>query len=104
MTETCSRWTGSTTGWDNSRGYIGLSNTTFGTLTAGRQNAFSNDLASQYDPFGGSYALSALGNSSTFVAGTGDTEMVKYHGSPQGLCARTRFSARTENIANGDMG
>jgi anaerobic selenocysteine-containing dehydrogenase len=27
-----------------------------------------------------------------------------YKGSPQGLFARTRFSARTENVANGDMG
>jgi len=67
------------TGWDNSRGYVGLSNTTFGTLTAGRQNSLSNDLATQYDPFGGSYAFSALGNSSTFVAGTGDTELSQYN-------------------------
>ena len=65
--------------WDNSRGYVGVSNTTVGTLTFGRQNAFSNDLASQYDPFGGSYAFSALGNSSTFVAGTGDTELSQYN-------------------------
>ena len=65
--------------WDNSRAYAGLSNATFGVLTFGRQNAFSNDLAAQYDPFGGSYAFSALGNSSTFVAGTGDTEMSQYN-------------------------
>jgi predicted porin len=67
------------TGWDNSRGYIGLSNATFGTLTVGRQNTLSNDLAVAYDPFGGSYAFSLLGNSSTFVAGTGDTELSQYN-------------------------
>ncbi len=67
------------TGWDNSRGYIGLSNATFGTLTIGRQNTLSNDLAVAYDPFGGSYAFSLLGNSSTFVAGTGDTELSQYN-------------------------
>jgi predicted porin len=40
--------------WDNARAYVGVSNTTFGALTAGRQYAFSNDLASAYDPTGGS--------------------------------------------------
>ena len=70
---------GRSTGWDNSRGFVGLSNATFGTLTVGRQSSFSNDLAAQYDPFGGSYAFSALGNSSTFVAGTGDTELSHYN-------------------------
>jgi predicted porin len=67
------------TGWDNSRGYIGVTNATYGALTVGRQNSLSNDLAVQYDPFGGSYAFSALGNSSTFVAGTGDTELSQYN-------------------------
>jgi len=67
------------TGWDNSRGYVGLSNATFGTLTVGRQSAFSNEIAGQYDPFGGSYAFSALGNSSTFVAGAGDTELSHFN-------------------------
>jgi predicted porin len=70
---------GRSTGWDNSRGYVGLSNRTFGTLTVGRQGTFSNELSGQYDPFGGSYAFSALGNSSTFVAGTGDTELSHYN-------------------------
>jgi predicted porin len=66
-------------GWDNSRGFVGLSNATFGTLTVGRQTAFSNDLVAQYDPMGGGYAFSLLGNSSTFVAGTGDTELSHYN-------------------------
>jgi predicted porin len=66
------------TGWDNTRGYVGLSNATFGTLTVGRQASFSNDLVPTYDAFGTSYAFSAIGNSSTFVAGTGDTELSRY--------------------------
>jgi predicted porin len=70
---------GRSTGWDNSRGYIGLSNTTLGTLTFGRQTTFTNDLAAQYDPFGGSFAFSLLGNSSTFVAGAGDTELSHFN-------------------------
>ena len=65
--------------WDNTRAYAGLSNKTFGTLTAGRQYAFSNDLASNYDPMGGAYAFSLIGNSSTPVGGLGDTEMARYN-------------------------
>ncbi len=70
---------GRSTGFDNSRGYVGVRNATLGTLTFGRQSSFSNDLAIQYDPFGGSYAFSALGNSSTFVAGAGDTELSHFN-------------------------
>ncbi len=81
------------TGWDNSRGYVGLSNATFGTLTVGRQNAFSNDLATQYDPFGGSYAFSVLGNSSTFVAGAGDTELSQFNMSVKYQLTYDRFRA-----------
>ena len=82
---------GRSTGWDNSRGYVGLSNATFGTLTVGRQTSFSNELAAQYDPFGGSYAFSALGNSSTFVAGTGDTELSHYNMSVKYQLTYDRF-------------
>ncbi|THD45151.1 MAG: porin [Bradyrhizobium sp.] len=64
---------------DNTRAYIGLSNPTFGALTFGRQYAFSNDLVGGYDPFGGSYAFSLIGNSSTPVAGAGDTETARYN-------------------------
>jgi predicted porin len=79
------------TGWNNSRSYIGLSHAKFGTLTVGRQNSLSNDLATQYDSFGGSYAFSALGNSSTFVAGTGDTELSQYNTSLKYLVTYDRF-------------
>ncbi|HEY1779776.1 MAG TPA: hypothetical protein VGG79_04975 [Roseiarcus sp.] len=58
---------------DNSVGYIGLSNQTFGTLTVGRVTSLTLDGAIAYDPMGGSYAFSALGYSGSY-AGFGDTE------------------------------
>jgi predicted porin len=67
------------TGWDNSRAYVGVSNATYGALTFGRQNSLSTDLVAQYDPLGASYAFSPLGFSSTLVAGTGDTELSQYN-------------------------
>jgi predicted porin len=67
------------TGFDNSRGYVGLSNKALGVLTLGRQGSLSYDVTNQYDPFAGSYAFSALGFSSTFAAGTGDTETSHYN-------------------------
>ena len=63
--------------WDNTRGFVGVSNSTFGTLTVGRQYALSNDLVTSYDPMGGAYAFSLIGNS--YVAGTGDTEVARYN-------------------------
>ncbi len=65
--------------WDNTRGYVGVSNKTFGTLTAGRETTFSNDAAFAYDPMGGSYAFSLIGNSSTYLSGVGDTETSRYN-------------------------
>jgi predicted porin len=89
------------TGWDNSRGYVGLTNATYGALTVGRQNAFSADVTSQYDAFAGAYAFSAIGNSSTFVAGTGDTEMSTYNMSLKYLVAYKRFHAGAETQLGG---
>jgi predicted porin len=59
--------------FDNSVGYIGLSNATFGTLTVGRVTSLTLDGVIAYDPMGGSYAFSALGYSGSY-AGFGDTE------------------------------
>jgi predicted porin len=86
------------TGFDNTRAYIGISNKTFGTLTVGRQYAFSADMANAYDPFGGAYAFSAIGNSSTFVGGTGDTEMSQWNRSIRYLVnyKGVRFGAMTQ--------
>ena len=62
--------------WNNSQGFIGLSNKTYGTLTAGRVNTLSLDAINSYDPMGGSYAFSPLGFSGSF-AGFGDTEAAR---------------------------
>ena len=72
----------------NTRAYAGIQNKTFGTLTYGRQYAFSNDIAnSLYDPFGGAYAFSLIGNSSSFGGGLGDTELARYNNSIKYLYA-----------------
>jgi predicted porin len=62
--------------WDNSQAFVGLSNKTFGTLTAGRVNTLSLDTINSYDPMGGSYAFSPLGFSGSY-AGFGDTEAAR---------------------------
>ncbi len=61
---------------DNSQGFIGLSNKTFGTITFGRVNTLSLDAINSYDPMGGSYAFSPLGFSGSF-AGFGNTEAAR---------------------------
>ena len=65
----------------NSRAYAGFQNKTFGTLTYGRQYAFSTDNDNAYDPFGGAYAFSLIGYSSTLGAGLGDTELARFNNS-----------------------
>jgi predicted porin len=59
--------------WNNSVGYIGVSNTTFGTLTVGRVTSLTLDGVIAYDPMGSSYAFSPFGYSGSY-AGFGDTE------------------------------
>lgn len=61
--------------WDNSQGYIGISNNTYGTLTFGRTNTLVSDGLSAYDPVA-SIAYSLIGVSSSFP-GFGDTETVR---------------------------
>ena len=64
--------------FDNTQGYIGVSNPVYGTLTVGRLNSFSADLVTAYDSMQGAYAFSLIGNSATYVSGVGDTETARY--------------------------
>jgi predicted porin len=57
----------------NSTGYLGVASDALGTLTFFRQNSFTLDGISAYDPMEASYAFSALGFSSS-NCGAGDTE------------------------------
>jgi predicted porin len=59
--------------FDNSVGYLGVSNPTFGTLTVGRVTSLTLDGLIAYDPMGGSYAFSPLGYTGQY-AGFGNTE------------------------------
>lgn len=59
--------------WNNSAGFIGVSNPTYGTLTAGRVTSLSFDGLVAGDPMGGAYAFSPFGYSGSY-AGFGSTE------------------------------
>jgi predicted porin len=63
--------------WYNGLGYAGLSSTTFGTVTVGRQNSLLLDNILAYDPTGGSNAFSLIGYSGTWGGG-GVTEDARY--------------------------
>ena len=65
--------------WDNTQGFVGVSNNVFGSLTVGRLNSFSADAVANYDAMEGSYAFSLIGNSATYVSGVGDTETTRYN-------------------------
>jgi len=67
-----SRW-----GWLADQIYAGVSNPIYGTLTFGRQNTPLNDAVVAYDPMGGSYAFSVIGNSGK-TCGAGDTETCRW--------------------------
>ena len=59
--------------WDNSQGYVGISNPVYGTLTFGRTNSLSLDVLTAYDPVA-SAAFSLIGFSSSFAGfGAGST-------------------------------
>ena len=62
--------------WDNSQGFIGFHNWTYGTLTGGRVNTLSLDGLIAYDPMGGAYAFSPFGFTGMY-AGFGDTELAR---------------------------
>jgi predicted porin len=95
--------------FDNSVGYIGLSNQTFGTLTVGRVTSLTLDGVIAYDPMGGSYAFSALGYSGSY-AGFGDTETnrantgVKYRVNYENVHAGALVQWGGYNQGNGTTG
>ena len=62
--------------WDNSQGFVGVSNKTYGTLTFGRVNALSLDALIAYDAMGGAYAFSPFGFTGAY-AGFSDTELAR---------------------------
>jgi len=57
----------------NDEYYAGISQTSFGMLTFGRQRALGTDTMLLYDPVSGGYAFSYIGYNGT-MAGGGDTE------------------------------
>jgi predicted porin len=61
--------------WDNSQGFIGISNQIYGTLTVGRVNALSTDVTSAYDPVR-SNAFSLIGFSGAFP-GLGSSQLTR---------------------------
>jgi predicted porin len=62
--------------WDNSQGYVGVSNKTWGTLTFGRTNSLAFDAMGPYDPMSQSQAFALIGFSNSFP-GFGDTQIVR---------------------------
>jgi len=82
--------------WDNTQGYVGVSNPAYGALTVGRQNSLTADAVTKYDPMGGSYAFSLVGNSATYVSGVGDTETTRYNTSVKYLVSVDQFRASAE--------
>ena len=61
--------------WDNSQGFIGVSNPAYGTLTFGRTNSLAQEAQSSYDPVA-STAFSPLGFSGSF-AGFGNSATIR---------------------------
>jgi predicted porin len=61
--------------------FAGVSNVTYGTLTAGRQQSLQLDAISVYDPMGLPYAFSLIGYSGGAAAGIGNTETGRWDNS-----------------------
>ena len=61
--------------WDNSQGFVGVSNPVYGTLTFGRKNSMTQDAQGAYDPVA-STAFSLMGSSGSF-AGFGNSPTVR---------------------------
>jgi predicted porin len=82
--------------WDNSQGFIGISNKTYGTLVGGRVNTLGLDGLVAYDVMSSGYAFSPFGFSGSYV-GFGDTELsrsntaLKYNWNSQNLLSFMNF-------------
>ena len=82
--------------WDNSQGFIGLSNPAYGTLVWGRVNTLGLDGLVAYDVMSSAYAFSPFGFSGSY-AGFGDTELtrsetaLKYNWNSQNLVSWMNF-------------
>jgi predicted porin len=64
----------------NGEVFAGLSNSSYGTLTVGRQRSFQYEAFDEYDPQGLSYAFGLIGYSAGF-SGSGDTEAARWNNS-----------------------
>jgi len=64
----------------NGEVFAGLSNSSYGTLTIGRQRSFQYEAFEEYDPQGLSYAFGIIGYSAGF-SGSGDTEAGRWNNS-----------------------
>jgi predicted porin len=98
-------------GIDSSRGanifsqaaYVGVSNSTYGTLTAGRQTTLQADAISAYDPLYNSYAFSLIGFSGT-ASGAGATEDSRWDNSVKYLLSYGPFRAGVNYGFAGSLG
>ena len=61
--------------------YGGLSNASYGTVTAGRQSSLVNEGIGTYDPNHGAYAFSLIGYSGGALGGIGSTETSRWDNS-----------------------
>ena len=96
--------------WDNSQGFVGLSNKTYGTLVGGRVNTLGLDGLVGYDVMSSAYAFSPFGYSGSY-AGFGDTELtrsntaVKYNWNSSNLLSFMNFHvAGLAQIGNYNQG
>jgi predicted porin len=64
----------------NGEAFAGVSNASYGTLTAGRQRSLQYEAFDAYDPQGLSYAFGIIGYSASF-SGAGDTEAARWDNS-----------------------
>ena len=65
----------------NGPAYGGVSNSSYGTLTVGRQQSLMLDGLATYDPMQGAYAFSLIGYSGTPAGGIGSTETARWDNS-----------------------